>query len=162
MNERARFLTETLGLERHPEGGWFHELFRSTDVVLPGDGRGERSALTTIYFLLRAGERSRLHRVESDEVWHWYEGAPLELLWCPDDFARVERALLGPVDGEGTRPVRVIPARWWQAARTTGEYTLVGCTVGPGFDFADFRMLDPADPAVGRIREGQPSLVPFL
>ena len=160
-SERARGLVAALGLRPHPEGGHFREVYRSADIVQAGDGRGQRAALTTIYFLLRAGERSRLHRVESDEVWHHYEGAPLELLWCADDFASVERAMLGPV-GEGTRPVEVVPARHWQAARTTGEYTLVGCTVGPGFDFADFRLLDPADPARERVRVRQPSLVPFL
>ena len=159
-NERVRELIGVLGLVPHPEGGHFREVYRSADPVRPGDGRGERAALTTIYFLLRAGEHSRLHRVESDEVWHHYEGAPLELLWCAEDFAGVERALLGPV-GEGARPVAVVPARHWQVARTTGEYTLVGCTVGPGFDFADFRLLDPADPEWERAGERQPSLVPF-
>ena len=159
--KRADELVELLGMTAHPEGGFFRELFRSTDAVVPADGRGERTALTTIYFLLRAGEHSRLHRVESDEVWHHYEGAPLELVWTAEDFTAVRRALLGPV-AAGTRPVEVVPARHWQAARSTGDYTLVGCTVGPGFDFSDFRMLDPADPAAERLRALQPSLLPFL
>jgi uncharacterized protein len=161
MSDRAAELVEVLGMTPHPEGGFFRELFRSTDAVTPADGRGERTALTTIYFLLRDGEHSRLHRVESDEVWHHYEGAPLELVWCADDFATVHRATLGPV-GSDSKPVEVVPARYWQAARSTGEYTLVGCTVGPGFDFSDFRLLDPSDPAAERLRAHQPSLVPFL
>ena len=158
MSKRAGELVEMLGMRPHPEGGYFRELYRSTDAVTPADGRGERTALTTIYFLLRAGEHSRLHRVESDEVWHHYEGAPLELTWCPDDFSTVHRSLLGPVAPE-SKPVEVVPARHWQAARSTGEYTLVGCTVGPGFDFSDFRMLDPA---VERHWKRQPSLFPLL
>jgi predicted cupin superfamily sugar epimerase len=97
--------------------------------------------MTTIYFLLPRGAHSRWHRVESDEVWHFYEGAPLELLWIDEGLGTLRIERLGPVDVAGdTRPAFTIPARCWQAARTTGEYTLVGCTVGPGFEFDDFAM----------------------
>ena len=138
---RAGALIESLGLAPHPEGGWYREAFRSTERVRRDDGAA-RDALTTIYFLLVAGAHSRWHRVEADEVWHHYEGAPLDLLWidAPQQRLRVER--LAPVDGDGARPAFTVPAGCWQAARTTGDYTLVGCTVGPGFDFADFAMLD--------------------
>src|SRR5215218_3038500 len=161
MSDRPAELIRALGLEPHPEGGHYRELFRSAAGVQPEDGRGARAALTTIYFLLRAGERSRMHRVESDEVWHHYEGAPLELVIAEGDFAAVLTLELGPV-GPSSRPVEVVPAGCWQAARSTGEYTLVGCSVGPGFDFADFRMLDSSDPEAALLRERQPALLPFL
>lgn len=136
-------------------------MYRSESGVLPRDGRGERSALTTIHFLLREGERSRLHRVSSDEVWHFYEGDPLELLWTDPDFTQLRRARLGPV-GPDTAPVAVVPAGWWQAARSTGVYTLVGCTVGPGFDFADFEMLADDPAAAERLRGAPPGLGDFV
>ena len=138
---RAERLVQILGLAPHPEGGWYRELFRSGDRVRRGDGAA-RDALTTIYFLLASGTHSRWHRVEADEVWHHYEGATLELLCIDPALETLRMVSLGPVDEHGTRPVHTVPARWWQAARTLGDYTLVGCTVGPGFDFADFAMLD--------------------
>ena len=102
--------------------------------------RPPRSALTTIFFLLAAGEQSRWHQVTSDEVWHHYEGEGLELLVAPPTMDRVARLVLGPVSAT-QRPVYTVPAHWWQAARPLGAYALAGCTVGPGFDFADFRFL---------------------
>jgi uncharacterized protein len=150
--ERAAQLIDVLGLAPHPEGGWYRELFRSDERVTRQDGT-PRDALTTIYFLLAAGTHSRWHRVEADEVWHHYEGATLELL-CVDPALESLRAVaLGPVDGGGRRPVHTVPSGWWQAARTTGEYTLVGCTVGPGFDFADFALLDDRPDDARALRE---------
>jgi predicted cupin superfamily sugar epimerase len=137
MHPRAEALVRQLGLQPHPEGGYYREVFRSTDTVLPEDGRPARSGLTTIYFLLADGGFSRWHRVAAAEAWHFYEGDPLELVWLEDGEVR---ATLGEV-GPASAPVAVVPAGCWQAARTTGAYTLVGCSVGPGFDFADFRML---------------------
>ena len=149
MHPRAAELISTLDLRPHPEGGFYHEVHRSTSRVNTDDGR-ERAALTTIYFLLTAGARSRWHQVDSDEVWHFYEGDPLELLELDARATTLARHRLGAVDGMTQRPVHTIPAGAWQAARTLGEYTLVGCSVGPGFDFADFRLLadDPALAAV--------------
>lgn len=109
--------------------------------------RGERSALTSIYFLLASGQTSRWHRVLSDEAWHFYEGSPLDLFTVNESLDRLEHTRLGPHsadpshDQAATRPTHVVPARAWQAVRPTGDYALVGCTVGPGFDFADFMML---------------------
>jgi hypothetical protein len=140
VDARAAQLIERLGLAPHPEGGYFRELFRAGLGVVPGDGRGARSALTSIYFLLPAGEVSRWHRVRSDEVWHHCEGAPLELLVIAPAVPRLERLALGPL-GERQSPVHCVPAHWWQAARPLGAYTLVSCTVGPGFEFADFELL---------------------
>lgn len=145
MHPRAEELIRTLKLEPHPEGGYFREVFRSTARVQPLDGRPERSALTTIYFLLAAGQHSRWHRVASDEVWHFYEGDPLDLLWAPSTKGPIHQTILGPV-AQASGPVHTVPAGFWQAARPRGAYTLVGCTVGPGFDFADFEM--PADEAL--------------
>jgi predicted cupin superfamily sugar epimerase len=141
MDRRAAHLIESLGLQPHPEGGYFKELHRSTARVKPADDREHRSALTTIYFLLPEGTISRWHRVESDEVWHYYEGAPIELYTADPGFTSVERITLGPSSGISTMPVHVVQAGEWQAARTTGQYSLAGCTVGPGFEFADFQML---------------------
>jgi len=130
-------------------------VFRSRDRVMASGRRGERAALTSIYFLLAAGQTSRWHRVLSDEAWHFYEGAPLDLFTVNESFERMEHTRLGPHssdpshDEAATRPTHVVPAGAWQAVRPTGAYALVGCTVGPGFDFADFSMLsdDPANAA---------------
>ena len=138
--DRIAELIRNLELAPHPEGGFYREIWRAGLGVEPSDGRGGRAALTSIYFLLPAGAISRWHRVTSDEIWHHYEGAPLELLLVPPDEFRLERARLGPL-GPDQAPVRCVPATWWQAARSLGAYTLVGCTVGPGFEFADFELL---------------------
>jgi predicted cupin superfamily sugar epimerase len=137
---RAIELIDTLRLAPHPEGGFYREIYRSTSRVRPGDGRADRDAATTIYFLLVEGTHSRWHRVLSDEIWHLYEGDPLELLTAPPAIDRVERVELGPAVNLN-RPVHVVPAGWWQAARPLGSYVLVGCTVAPGFDFEDFVFL---------------------
>jgi predicted cupin superfamily sugar epimerase len=152
MHPRATELIATLDLRLHPEGGYYAEVFRSTSQVTTADARGARAALTTIYFLLPAGTQSRWHQVDSDEVWHFYEGDPLELLELDARCTAVSRHRLGPVGDGDASPVRTIPAGAWQAARPLGAYTLVGCTVGPGFEFADFRMLahDPARAAAIR------------
>src|SRR5262252_309646 len=142
MDARAQTLIATLNLRPHPEGGYFGEVYRSPSLVRPGDGRPDRAALTTIYFLLTANDVSRWHQVGSDEVWHFYEGAALELFTADDGFEPIERHRIGPVD-DGSKPVHVVAAGRWQAARSTGQYTLVGCTVAPGFEFEDFRLLAP-------------------
>jgi len=162
MHPRASELVEALQLQPHPEGGFYREIFRSADAVSPGDGRGVRPALTTIYFLLPAGAHSRWHRVRSDEVWHFYEGAPLELWTMPEDLLHCEQTILGTFSGGGVRPVHVVPAGVWQAARSTGDYTLVGCSVGPGFVFDDFAMMTPSSPDAGRVREAWPDAARWL
>ena len=130
MSARADELVRTLGLVPHPEGGHYAEVFRS--AVRVQTARGERSALTTIDFLLRAGECSAWHRVRSDEIWHLLEGGPLVLWLLPPDLSRVDRVELARVRRH------VVPADWWQAAEPAGEFAYVGATVGPGFEFADF------------------------
>ena len=134
MDERAVDLITRLRLTPHPEGGFFRETFRASHVVPSGSG-ASRAASTAIYFLLPAGVFSALHRVSSDEVWHHYEGDPLELVLLHDDGRREDVVL-----GDGAYQA-VVPAGVWQAAAPRGDrYTLCGCTVAPGFDFADFEM----------------------
>ena len=137
---RAQELIKLLELQPHPEGGWYREIHRATATVSPADGRPERSALTSIYFLLERGQFSAWHVVASDECWQYCEGDPLELLMFDAGSGRTERVEVGPISGS-RRSTSVVPPGVWQAARSLGEYTLVQCTVGPGFDFADFAML---------------------
>jgi predicted cupin superfamily sugar epimerase len=158
VTDRAGEIASALRLTPHPEGGLFREAFRSSRILLLPEG--ERSALTTIYFLLRAGERSRWHRVSHDEVWHFLEGDPLEL-WITADLQRVEQRLLSPVAGPG-EPVAVVPAGAWQAARPTGAFALVGCTVGPGFDFADWALLRDHSGEAARLHQRFPELAEHL
>lgn len=133
-------------------------------MVTPSDRRGPRAALTTIYFLLASGQQSRWHRVLADEAWHFYEGDPLELWTMDPALDRLERTLLGPYSPDPThidpttRPAHVVPAGCWQAARPTGSYALVGCSVGPGFDFADFTMLGDDPAAVERMTTRFPEM----
>jgi predicted cupin superfamily sugar epimerase len=126
-----------LGLEPHPEGGHFRETFRDA-APAPG-GRG---ASTAIYYLLQAGERSHWHRVDAAETWHFYAGAPLELEISGDGRSRDSRRL-GPDLAAGERPQAVVPKGAWQAARSLGAWTLVGCTVAPAFEFAGFDLAPP-------------------
>jgi uncharacterized protein len=130
LHPRAQQLIESLALAPHPEGGWFRQVYRSEDRVTRQSDGADRSALTTIYFVLVEGISSAWHRVQSDEAWHFYEGDPLELLIRGED----------PVVLDAEHRIHVVPARAWQSARTLGAYTLVGCTVGPGFQFEDFEM----------------------
>ena len=161
MDPRARELAEALGLAPHPEGGFFREIFRSSERVTRVRSGEDRSALTTIHFLLPAGSFSRWHRVVSDEAWHFAEGSPLELLVCDPGETAIRRTVLGGADG-GAKPVVIVPAGCAQAARPLGSFTLVGCTVAPGFEFADFRLLVDEPQAARRIRELDPALAALL
>ncbi|WP_395516385.1 cupin domain-containing protein [Pseudorhizobium flavum] len=125
-----------LGMQPHPEGGWYKETFRDP----AGGGRGHSTA---IYYLLQAGERSHWHRVrDAAEVWHYHAGDPLRLRISLDGV-ELDTVMLGPDILKGERPQAIVPAGAWQAAETLGAYTLVGCTVAPGFDFAAFEMAPP-------------------
>jgi len=162
MHPRAAELITTLALRPHPEGGFFREVFRSGAKVEPDDGRGSRAALTTIYFLLTDSSVSRWHQVASDEVWHLYEGGPLELLELSPAGHDLIRHRLSPLGTDGGAPVRTIEAGHWQAARPLGPYVLVGCTVGPGFDFADFRMLAGTPERAAEVREKWPEVAELI
>lgn len=159
MHSRAVELLQTLGMRPHPEGGHYVELFRSTHRVDVLERRVQRSAITTIYFLLASGEFSRWHRVVSDEIWHYHEGDALELLLFDDRGFR--RIRLGLVSQE-TQPTVVVPAGTWQAAWPTGAYTLSGCTVGPGFEFADFALAADWPEIAARIANAGPDLAKFI
>lgn len=126
-----------LDLKPHPEGGHFRETFRDARQV-----DGSRAASTAIYFLLARGERSHWHRVDAAEIWHWHAGAPLELEIA--DEGRRERIALGGNLAAGERPQAIVPAHAWQAAQSLGAWTLVGCTVAPGFEFAKFELAPKA------------------
>jgi uncharacterized protein len=139
----AEEVVELLGLQPHPEGGFYQETFRA-----PAPD-GARAASTAIYYLLRAGDVSAWHRVvDADEVWHHYAGAPLELILSPDGRERTSLRL-GSDLSAGERPQAVVPAGVWQAARPLGGWVLVGCTVAPGFGFSSFEMA-PAGWSPGR------------
>ena len=131
--QSAAEIIEILGLQPHPEGGHFRETFRD-----PREVNG-RSVGTAIYFLLAAGERSHWHRVDATEVWSFHAGAPLVLSLSPDG-AGVETHRLGAALGAGERPQVIVPPGCWQSAQSLGAWTLVGCTVAPGFEFADFEL----------------------
>jgi uncharacterized protein len=148
MNAAANSLSagqiiRLLDLRPHPEGGHFRETFRDPEGAASG-----RAHSTAIYFLLRGGEISRWHRVDAAEVWHWYAGAPL-LLAVADAAGRRELRLGADLDA-GERPQAVVPAHAWQQAQSLGDWTLVGCTVSPAFEFAGFEMAPPGfEPAQG-------------
>lgn len=129
----AAEIVELLGLEPHPEGGWYRQTFADT----PADSG--RAHSTAIYYLLEGGAAGRWHRVDSAEAWHWYAGAPLTLTTSPDGVA-AHTETLGPDLAAGERPQIIIPHGMWQSARSGGAWTLVGCTVAPGFEFAHFEM----------------------
>ena len=122
-----------LDLKPHPEGGHYRETFRD-----PAVDTSRRSRSTAIYFLLARGQRSHWHRIDAVEVWHYYAGDGLTLQIADDDGTR--SMILGPNIAAGEAPQAIVPAHAWQAAESVGDWTLVGCTVAPGFDFATFEL----------------------
>jgi len=130
----AKEMIAALDLAPHPEGGHFRETFRDTRDI-----GGGRAASTAIYYLLAEGEVSHWHRVDAVEVWHWYAGAPLRLSRSTDGRA-ITHVRLGPDIAAGEAPQVVVPAHEWQGARSLGAWTLVGCTVAPGFQFEGFEL----------------------
>jgi predicted cupin superfamily sugar epimerase len=129
----AAEIIRLLGLKPHPEGGHFIETHRDTRA----DGRAYSTA---IYFLLARGERSHWHRVDAAEVWHYYAGSALKLELAASGHGPIEHVVLGPDLAAGERPQAVVPAHAWQAAESLGDWTLVGCTVAPGFEFEGFEL----------------------
>lgn len=132
----ARRIVEALGMRPHPEGGWYVETFRDA-------AGGPRGHSTAICFLLERGQVSHWHLVrDAVEIWHHHAGAPLELS-ISADARDIERLTLGPDILSGQRPQGIVPAGAWQSARSLGDWTLAGCTVAPGFDFAAFELAPP-------------------
>ncbi len=143
----ARDWVRKLELIPHPEGGYFREIYRSEGLIpraaLPDGFGGDRAFSTSIYFLLEHPDVSRLHRIQSDEIWHHYAGNPLRIVSVGPDGA-LNSVLLGKSLEKSELPQRVVPAGHWFGAEVAepGGWTLVGCTVAPGFDFADFELAD--------------------
>jgi hypothetical protein len=159
MHDRARALISQLQLEPHPEGGCYRRIYQSPVIVAPPDGRGARPTATAIYYLLAAGERSRWHRVRSDEIWVHVEGGTVRLA-CLD---WPQRALRVRILGEGGEPVQVVPAGTWQAAELTGEsYALMSCIVSPGFEWSDFEWMAAAGAEADWLSEHHPELLRLL
>lgn len=132
----AKTIIDALGMQPHPEGGWYVETFRD-----PEETHG-RARSTAIYFLLEAGQVSHWHRVDAVEIWHWHGGAPLELS-ISEDGQSISTLTLGADIIAGERPQGVVPAHAWQGAKSLGAWTLVGCTVAPGFAFSGFEIAPP-------------------
>ena len=150
MARSAQTWIQQLGLQQHVEGGWYREVYRSPlsfqDDHLSASFTGPRSACTHIYFLLEKGNFSAFHRIRSDELWHFYDGDPI-IIYEIDDAGKLKEHLLGNDPEMSQSPFCMIPAGSWFASRVAdeGAYGLVGCSVSPGFDFADFELATRTD-----------------
>lgn len=144
MNEPKDWISK-LDLQAHPEGGHYKEVYRSEETItshaLPDRFSGDRSCSTAIYYFLRRGEFSKFHRIKSDEIWHFYAGSPMQIIHIDTDGNIVKRQLGIDIEND-TIPQLLVCAGDWFAAQSLGDYSLVGCTVSPGFDFTDFEMAD--------------------
>jgi uncharacterized protein len=162
----AKSLIRKFDLKKHPEGGYFAESYRSSEIIsrqaLPSRYKGDRSFSTAIYFLLPTGAVSRLHRIASDEIWHFYLGGPLELLQISPD-GKLGKLILGPDVAEGQKIQHAVPAGFWFGARPAegSPYSFVGCTVAPGFDFTDFELAD-AEVLLRTFPALREEILPFL
>lgn len=136
MTLTADEIIARLGLQPHPEGGHFRETWRAEAPD------SKRACGTAIYFLLKAGEISHWHRVDAAEIWHHYSGAPLELSIAKEG-GNSQTSTLGPDLASGQHPQLIVPPHAWQSARSLGDWTLVGCTVSPGFEFEGFELAEP-------------------
>lgn len=132
----ASSIIERFGLLRHPEGGWYRQTWQADAAP------GVRPAGTSILFLLKAGECSHWHKVDAAEIWHFHAGEPLSLWISPDDVGPATRHVLGSDFPEGQTPQAIVPEFHWQRAETTGSWSLVGCTVSPGFTFEGFTLAE--------------------
>ncbi|MBB3802830.1 hypothetical protein FHR53_002096 [Xanthomonas arboricola] len=147
MHPTAAALIRSLALSPHPEGGHFRRVYASARQV--SDNGAARPALTAIRFLLTAGQCSAWHRVDAEESWHWQQGDALELLVYDERDGQLRRLILDAA--ERGEPMHVVPAGCWQAARSLGDFTLVGCTVSPGFVWDGFALLDQASPLAAHL-----------
>jgi len=145
MPKNASYWVDKLKLYKHPEGGYFREVYRSAEVIhkksLPDRYSGFRNFSTSIYFLLESHDFSAFHRLKSDETWHFYAGSPLTLFIIRPD-GKLFEIILGPDPEKGQALQFVVGKNYWFAAKVTqkNSYSLVGCTVAPGFDFDDFEL----------------------
>ena len=130
----ANQIIEFLQLQPHPEGGWYKQTWKSEDTL------SGRASGTSIYFLLKAGEISHWHKIDSVEIWHYYDGSPLILRIANEENTEIATKILGPKLAKSQSPQILVNKNLWQSAETTGDYTLVGCTVSPGFEFSKFTL----------------------
>jgi uncharacterized protein len=135
MTLSAAEVIRLLDLKPHPEGGHFRQTFCDQLTI-----DGTRPASTAIYFILARGECSRWHRIDAVEIWHYHAGAPLKLEVVVAAASAIECLTLGPDLRAGARPQAIVPVRAWQSAQSLGDWTLVSCTVAPGFEFRGFEM----------------------
>jgi len=145
MDAEPLALITRLGLAPHPEGGHYRRCYES--AIRPQG----RPALTAIHFLLVRGERSRWHRVDADECWHWQQGGVLELRMLDPATGSMRTCRLG-ASAQGEPAMQVVPAGWWQSARPLGDYSLVACTVSPGFAWEGFELLDEDAPLARQLQ----------
>ncbi len=159
MNNRVKEIIELYDLSKHPEGGYYKEVYRSDDAV-EVDGK-KKSWVTDIYFLLPKDEFSAAHQIKFDEIWHFYEGAPLELIDLAVEESSLSKIILG--NGENNAQYKhCIKGGHWQAAKSLGEYSFLGCTVAPGFDFEDFKMLRNLTDECTKLIKDFPSIEEYL
>lgn len=156
----AQQIIKELDLLPHPEGGYYKETYRADTQVYSQYVEQDRNAITCIYFLLIQGQISRFHRVKHDEIWHFYLGSPLRLIDIDRQQYNIKESILGDYQ-HALHAQQVIPANHWQAAESLGEYSLVGCSVAPGFDFSDFAFLD-THPERAVIEKYYPELSRFI
>ncbi len=141
----SKFWVKKISLIPHPEGGFYKEVYRSAEAAsaesLPERFSTERNYSTAIYYLLESGDFSAFHRIKSDEIWHFYDGEPLNI-YIIDNNGALTIKTLGLSEKDNVYPQVIVPATTWFAAKPVGSFTLAGCTVSPGFDFHDFEMAD--------------------
>jgi len=152
MEETIQSLIRAYDLQPHPEGGYFKEKYRSDQTVFSKEAQKERQAISHIYYLLTKGQVARFHKVLHDEIWHVYQGSPMKLIYL--DGTEMKEEIFGPGCKEY---FAVIKGGQYQAAESTGDYTLIGCTVGPGFNYEDWILLaddkENADLLTGKFSE---------
>jgi len=158
-SKKIKQLIETLELSPHPEGGYYREVFRSEKTVQSPVHGKKRHAMTDIYFLLNAGQKSRFHRIVHDEIWHFYKGAPLTLIEINSETFEMSKVILGDTDSVLKH---MIKGGNWQSAYSEGDYSLVGCTVAPGFTFSDFSFLTDDKKTYERMMKAYPELIELM
>lgn len=161
MITRAKELIQQFNLSKHPEGGYFREVYRSKNNCTIGPSGDVKSWLTDIYFLLTGNDISRFHRVKHDEIWHFYEGDPLVLTEIYPVSMEIHTITIGQ-PGPSLNYKHCVKGSTWQSAYTIGEYSFVGCTVGPGFEFVDFEMLANNNTIKTTILSKYPELEKFI
>ena len=163
MEKSAQYWIQRLGLKPHPEGGYYNETYRSTESIdkkhLPTRFGSDHSYSTAIYFLLEGSQRSKFHRLKQDELWHFYYGSPLKVVFL-DNKGYLDELVLGTDFDSGQRLQAVMPAGCWFGGYVIDQnpYSLVGCTVAPGFEFSDFELAD-RDELLSRYPEHEKEII---